>query len=1150
MHIHQRVFPVWMLLFVSFAASTSAVFAQTGTILGTLTDASGGIIPNAKVVAIDQDKKVTVRETVSGREGTFLLQSLQPGTFTVRAESAGFKALERTDLKLDPNQIMNLGNLSLQVGQTTEAVTVTAEVPTVETSTANKSFVIDSRQVTELSLNGRDFQSLMRTLPGVVSNDSSDFRLAFNNTDAFNINGLRGSNNNVFLDGTVNTDVGANDGQYTQISLDAVGEFKVQTSTFNAEYGRNPGVLISINTKSGGKDFHGTAYEFLRNNYFDARQPFDRSGTTSKLRFDQFGGNLGGPVILPKISPKGDKKLFFFFNYEKTLATRPNGGSFVDLPNPDLFTGDLSRLYRNQNILTASGGDTGFRVGQVFRPGTLVREAGGRIIGGDPYPGNIIPRAEWSRNAPAFLNILKQANYAGASPTPNVPEAVRIFFQDAYKFNKEAKVLRLDYNLNPKNNFFFRWADDANHEEQGRGIFSTLPFPVIPEQRQKPGASWTWSLVSVISPAITNEFIFGYNHLTQLVDVSDGVNKNQYDRDALGFTFKEFFPSSNVRNRFPNFNCGVATCGYSPFAPGWGSEAKSFAWTDNLTINRGVHTFKTGIFLNYNPSGQQPSWTDAMNFNFGDNVENAGSTGNTFANMLLGNYTSVNQSNGRFFGSFKFWGVEAYLQDSWKVSKKLTLEYGLRWAYLGPTQTYGQFLQNYFDPRLYDPAKAVKIDTNPGLRNGTIIAGSGDPFNGLIQEGKGIPAGFADHRYNNFGPRIGFAYDPFGDGKTAIRAGGGIFFERIRQNVNNFDGLGNPPLTFNPSLFSGKVDALSPDLIAGGVRSPVGLSTFDSRGQIPTIYSWSFGIQRELGRKTSLDIAYVGNMGRHLQYRRDLNQLPLGTTLQPGVLASVNNTSNALRPYKGFTSINFTEYGAISNYNGLQTRISRRFSSGFTGNFNYTWSKSMSEVDGDGTGIAYYLNRHREYGIAGFDRKHTVTMDWVYELPRFAKQNKALGYIANGWQVNGIARFWTGFPLTITSNGNAGTLGGGPRADYLGGNTAATTQSELDFFNIFAFGRPADGTLGTTGKAILRGPGINQWDMSLLKNTRIKERVNLQFRFETFNTFNHTQWQGVNTGLSLPNPNTAPTAATRGSFGQVNSTRDPRSLQFGMKLLF
>ncbi|HYI93424.1 MAG TPA: Plug domain-containing protein [Bryobacteraceae bacterium] len=513
---------------------------------------------------------------------------------------------------------MDLGSISLQVGLANESITVEAEVPLVETSTSQKSFVISSRQVTELALNGRDFQSLMRTLPGVVSNSGSDFRLAFNNTDQFNVNGLRGSMNNVYLDGSINTDVGANDGQYTQVSLDAVGEFKVQTSTFNAEYGRNPGVLININTKSGGTKFHGTLYEFLRNDKFDARQPFDTTGKPPKIRFNQFGGNLSGPIVIPGFSSGDNKKLFFFFNLEKTLGSRPLGSNFVDIPHGDLLSGDLSRLYRPGFI---AGSNNQYQNGQVFRPGTLVRDAGGRVIGGDPYPNNIIPRAEWSRNAPAFLKILSAVDRSKAAPHPTNPEQIRYPFQETYALDKLGKVARVDYNISTNANFFFRWADDAQHEEEDLGIFNNTPYPVLPQYREKPGSSWSWNLVNVLSPTTTNEFIFTYNHLTQIVDVLPDADKNLYDRTALGFSFEDLYPTTNQLNKFPRFNCGVGSCTFSGFAAPWLSEGKTFAITDNFTINRGAHTFKSGGLWNRNDNRQQPNGPDSTNVDFGSSLD-------------------------------------------------------------------------------------------------------------------------------------------------------------------------------------------------------------------------------------------------------------------------------------------------------------------------------------------------------------------------------------------------------------------------------------------------------------------------------------------------------------------------------------------------
>jgi hypothetical protein len=329
----------------------------------------------------------------------------------------------------------------------------------------------------------------------------------------------------------------------------------------------------------------------------------------------------------------------------------------------------------------------------------------------------------------------------------------------------------------------------------------------------------------------------------------------------------------------------------------------------------------------------------------------------------------------------------------------------------------------------------------------------------------------------------------------------------------------------------------------------VSIRGHDAEGQIPTIYAWSLGVQQQLPGNTALDVAYVGNMGRHLMYGRDLNQLPLGTTVNnPNLLPSVNGTQNAIRPYLGYTNVNWVEFGAVSNYNALQTRISRRFSTNLTANLNYTWSKALGDSDNDTANIGYTYDRQREYGPLGFDRTHVLTLDWVYDLPRLTDANAFAKHVLGGWQVAGIYRYWTGTPFTITSNGNPGTLGGGVRADYVGGEIYTRTRDE--WFNPLAFARPAEGTLGNTGKNFLRGPATNQWDISVYKNTRITERVTVQLRAESFNTFNHTQFASFNTGISAPNPATQVTQATRGQAGVVTDTRDPRNIQLALKLLF
>jgi hypothetical protein len=1138
-----------------------AAFAQSGAIQGALVDPNGGAITNAKVVVIDEAKGLTVRETTTDKDGAFQLLPLLRGVYTLKAEAQGFKTMERTGLALDAYQIMNLGNLKMEIGGIESTVSVTAEAPLVETATAQKSFVISSEQVTGVSTNGRDFRSLLRTLPGVTSNTRSDFNLAFNSTQGFNVNGLRDTANNVYLDGTINTDVGANDGQFTQMSLDAIGEFKLQNSVFNAEHGRNPGILISATTRSGGRQYHGTLYEFLRNEALDAREPL--AATKAKLRLNQFGGNASGPIPLWGVSSLRDPKLFFFFNMEVTRGNRPNGSPFVDVAHPDILTGDFRRLLRTNTLAGSSclyPGETAARPcqqGTVFRPGTIRRNAAGNIIGGDPYPNNTVPQSEWNQNAAAFLKLIGALPRTGGIPVPggNNPELLRVFVQDQYRLRKRQEVVRVDYNISAKTNFFFRWVDDSQDEDQGIGIFNASSFPYVPQFRKKPGSSWSWNLVNVISPAVTNEFIFGYNHLTQLVDIPDSVDKNRYDRTALGFKFQELYPSANLRNRYPRFNCGVGGCNFPGFANQWESEARQFAWTDNLTVSKGAHTYKTGVFFNMNRNGQQPAWTDSINLNFGSSIDNPRDTGNTFANMLLGNYTSASQGNGKFFGAFKFYGLEFYGQDSWKATRRLTLEFGARYAYLGPTFTHGDLLQNYFLVSRYDPAKAVRIETANGPSKGSIIPGSGDPFNGMVQEGNGIPLGGVEHRKNQISPRFGFAWDVFGNGKTAVRGGAGSFFERQRQNNTYFDGLGNPPLTYTPNLFAGNLDSLGPQLVASGTRFPVGIRAIDPEGKIPTVWSWSLGVQQELPWQIGLDISYSGNVARHLMYQRDINTLPLGTTTATtnNPLTASNNTPNAIRPFKGYTNVTFVEFGASSNYHGLQMRLGRRFGSSLTFNVNYTWSKAIDETDGDTETLAYFLNRQRERAVAGFDRTHVFTLDYIYSVPDVGKKlgdNAVTNVILNDWQISGVTRFWSGLPFSVTSNGNAGTLGGGPRANYLGGTIIIKDFANRQWFDPLVFGRPLDGQLGNTGRFWLRGPGFSNFDFSLFKDFKFTERIRLQYRAEFFNIFNKLQWFGINTGVSATNPGSPVTAATRGTSGQLTSTRDPRNIQMALKLFF
>ena len=650
----------------AFAATwliAATAWAQSAQIQGRLVDEQGGAIPGAQVTAVDEEKGVIARQTTSGTDGFFNLPSLLRGRYTVRAELSGFKPVEQRGLVLDPGQVLDLRDVKLTVGGLTETVDVSAGTPTIEIGTSQKSYTISDTQIKELSLNGRDFTSLLKTLPGVATNDTG-FRLAFNSTEGFMVNGLRQSMNNVVLDGTPNTDTGANDGQYTQLSLDAVGEFKLQNSAFNAEFGRNAGVLITSTTRSGGKQFRGTLYGFRRDGKWDAAPHDSVTGAKVPLDYNQIGGNIGGWIPIPGVSSGSNKKVFFFFNHESTRAERPMN-AFLDVFHPDLLTGDFRRLLRfNADGTPVNLAGTNFNVGTVFRPGTITRNAANAITGGVPYPNNIVPqvgvepeRAGLPERAAADLRPGGHvAGAAGAGQLPRVhPRADR-------------RALRLQEGSGGRPG---RLPDVGEHEHvlsrrdrrPARGQPARhLLHADLPRHPDVPGEARAELLVQPVQRRLAEDHQRDDRRLHEprsgRGQGGRSAGRGSTIAIALGFRIGDLYPTGkhggpvNIANKFPNFNCGT-NCAFQPFPLTWRSEAPEIAITDNLTWQRDSHTYKTGVFFNMAFKAQQPSW-DMGTFNFSPSALTINETNYGLANLLLGNYQTYTQSDGIYYGDFRY----------------------------------------------------------------------------------------------------------------------------------------------------------------------------------------------------------------------------------------------------------------------------------------------------------------------------------------------------------------------------------------------------------------------------------------------------------------------------------------------------------------
>ncbi len=1135
-----------ILIPIILCAGSTSVLAQvtTGTIFGRVKDSSGAYISKAKVTvkspAIGAQRVVTTSDN-----GDFVVTNMPPSTYDITIEAQGFKKIEAHGVVLSAADKLGAGEFVLDVGASAESVTVTADAGQLQlqSNSGERSDVITSKQLNDVAMNGRNVLDYMKLIPG-VSGTFDGHASGTGGIDSFNINGTRANQHEFTIDGASNVDTGNNGGTHVTINPDAIEELKVLTSNYQAEFGKAAGGQIAIITKSGSNQWHGDGRFFHRHEGLNANEWFNKDNQLNPLpptaprnspplyRYNYVGYQFGGPIR--------KDKLFVFWSQEFYRQFVPSGGV------SQFYTPTV--LERQGDFSQSINGD-----------GTPILIAGPGITNNKIDPTQL-PAAQQAVFAQIqkILNLFPLPNVGGFGPNQNYN------YSNAFSAHapRREDILRIDYQLNGKNRLYGRWihnteTDTAPFENFPGpfGIFacsSAINFKGGCTQKH-PGWNLSVNLGSTITPTLLNEFSVGPSHT---LSIAESVNGN-VSRGKNGINLQLLYPLSPDQsipdmsfNGLTNTNFAGSYLGGTP----WKQANTTINVNDNLTWVRQKHTLKTGLFYQRSRKDQAAWGNINGQFGFGTGAT-APSTcpanttcGDPIASALLGDFQNFDQSTARPLGKFRYNQLEFYVQDTWKILSRLTLDYGVRFAWIPPQYDANNQVA-LFDPAAYNPANAVTIDPSSG---NIISADGGDPLNGMRFTKNGqLPTGGWNSRGIMPEPRFGFAFDVYGDHKTILRGGAGMMHDRTQGNLIFNTVFNNPALVQTATVGAGNITNL-PSLqssFGNGVLSNVlGAAR---NGKVPTVYSFSLGLQHEIGRGTTMDLAYVGSLSRHLVTSRDINAEPYGTlfsraaqdpncslfggtvpAVQPGLqpqyaaagydfngwcaYGAAAFTNAYLVPYKGYGQISYLEFNGTSNYNSLQASLQRRFSKGLTLGAVYTWSKSLTTANSD-QDTQDPFNALLDYRTAGWDRTQVFAANYVYDLPNVSKHfggQKWLSFITDNYQLSGVTQFMTGTPVDLNNGFSF------PPGSVTGSNQYGAIPF---YYSLDQSGNPILPAIGPPGRGsrdTLRNGGMQNWDMSLFKNFPLggNEVRYLQLRFEAFNAFNHPNFLDKNYGANVTGP--------------------------------
>lgn len=1079
---------------------------NVGQISGKVFDSSGAVVPRCAITATNL--QTGLRQSASSDDsGAYSFPSLPRGTYTVRAEAQGFRPSEQSGVVLDAASRRTL-DFTLEVGALAETVSVTAAIDQVQTSSGDVSQLITERQLTQIALNGRNYVQMLRLVPGVVSTSTDPFGLGLSTTGQ-RVNGIRTNSIYFMVDGADNMDNGANSNAIINPNIDAIGEIKILTSSYSAEFGGRAGAVMNVVMKSGTREFHGSMFEFVRNDRFDARSFFARS--TPPLRFNNFGWTLGGPLYIPGKWNAGRNKWFFFAGQEWK--------------------------YNHEGVARVSTVPTAEERAGDFRNSSLAAPID--PLNKQAFPNRVVPASRFARNGPPLLKPYPLPNFGGPGGNYSVNGVNRT--------DTREDLLKVDYIISPSTQISYRWTHD---EFNIWNAFQGGNTGIVPGGRPRPGFTTIATLRQTLSPTMLNSFAFSVT----ANQIAGDPQLQVLRRDALGLNYPEIF-ANNQYQVGPNMNLS----GFTGYTVGdrMKNHMATFQWRDDFSKVLGAHTLKFGVQVTRSRKDQNNSGANE-NGTVTFNTSAVATSRNVVADALLGNFQTYTEGQMDTWMWARFSQFELYGQDSWRVNRKLSLELGLRYNIIGPIYSaLGNFTT--FLPSRFDPAKAPRVLAG----NGALVPGTGDPYNGIVILGSafpkaamgripaasdssvarlfaGVPRGGKPTGYRDFGPRFGFAYDPFGNGKTSVRGGFGIFYDVMQTNYI-MNSQGNPPFVSSASVYDGNIDNPA---AATSQAFPPNLSVISTTHPDPMVMSFNLGVQRELPGAVIADVSYVGTLGRNLNWRTiNLNQLRPGTRLAPP--QSTMNV-NALRPYLGYGNINMNENADSSNYNSMQVSINRRMERGLSFGVSYTFSRALDTGSPQNS-----YDARPDYALSAIHRQHVLSFNYVYELPFFRRHSLALvRQTLGGWELSGITGFQSGAPSSVTVPVDVARIGvSSSRASVAGDPRLPSGQRTLTrWFNTEAFLPPdkmVPGRFGDSGRNILIGPGFSQWDIALLKNFRLREALNMQFRAESFNTWNHPSFTGINTTVRFD----AAGKPTQ-SYGAVTSSGPGRVLSLGLKLLF